>query len=214
MSEAAVPVTRTPDKNPALAALLSLVIPGAGQLYLGARTAAVSIFGVMLLLAFVVQFTLDNFRVGQVEFGGVTTSWLWLLVAAFWAWNVVDAYQRVQGRASSRLFAFGIPILLIYIVAWQVTDVNLVRLVTRFSDVRIIFNALVHPDLFTRDTIQQSGSTTIWVPCSTPPPTSPPVRVGYPVQINRSCATVGDTIFMIGEGFVPNTTGNIYWLEY
>lgn len=214
MSEAAVPRSQPTGKNPLVAALLSLIIPGAGHLYLGARNAAISIFVTVLVLAFLVQITLTEFDVGLVESGGIATSWLWLLVGIFWLWNAWDAFQRALGKSTSRLLAFGVPVLIIYIVAWQVTDVNLVRLVTRFSDVRIIFNALIHPDFFTRDTEQQAGATTIWVPCTDPPQTGPMPKTGLPVQVSKTCTTVGETIFMVGEGFLPNTTGNVYWQEY
>lgn len=202
-------------KNPLLAALFSLVVPGAGQLYVGARTAAISIFATAVVLAFLVWFTLENFRVGQVEIGNVETSWLWIVYVAYLLWNVWDAFRRAQGGGTPRIIAFGIPILLIYIIAWQVTDINLSRLVTRFSDVRIIFNALLHPDLFTRDTETQYGSTTIWIPCSVPPQTTPPGgNEGLPVGIDKVCGTVGEPIVMAGQGFLPNTTGNLYWQEY
>jgi phosphonate transport system permease protein len=203
------------EKNPRVAALLALLVPGAGHLYLGLRRIALAIFAMMAVLAFLIWFTQDNFRVAQVEIGGVTTSWLWVLFVAFWLWNVWDAYRHAHGRDTLRLLAFGIPILIIYIIAWQVTDVNLPRLVTRFEDVKIIFDALIHPDLLTRDTETQEGATTIWVPCSIPPQTTPPGgNSGLPVGIDKVCGTVGDTIVMVGQGFKPNTTGNVYWQEY
>jgi phosphonate transport system permease protein len=206
---------RTTTKNPLIATVLALIVPGAGHLYLGARTVALAIFAMTCVMAFLIWFCLDNFRVGLVEFGGITTSWLWLLFLAFWIWNVLDANRRARGKGTPRLFSFGIPLLLIYIIAWQVTDVNLLRLITRFNDVKIIFDALIHPDLLTRDTQQQEGTVTIWVPCSNPPPTTPPGgNYGLPVGLDRPCGTVGDTIAIAGQGFNPSTSGNLYWLEF
>ncbi|OQY96696.1 MAG: phosphonate ABC transporter, permease protein PhnE [Chloroflexi bacterium UTCFX4] len=215
MAQSANSSTTHLTKSPTLAALLSLVIPGAGQFYLGARNVALAIFVASGAFIFLIGFTLDNFRAGKIEIGGVETSWLWLLLIAFWLWNVWDAHQRARGKTTTRLFSLGIPILLIYIIAWQVTDPNFTRLVTRFSDVQIIFNALIHPDLLTRDTETQAGATTIWVPCSEPPQTAAPEgNSGLPVGVNKICGTVGDTLVMAGQGFHPNTTGNVYWLEY
>ena len=130
--------TLSTTKKPLVAALLSLVIPGAGQLYAGARNAAIAIFTTTVVSAFLIAFTLDNFRVGRVDIGDTRTSWLWLVFAAFWLWNIWDAYQRVRGGNTLRNLGFALPILLVYIIAWQVTDVNLTRLVTRFDDVKII----------------------------------------------------------------------------
>lgn len=214
MSETAVSLPTPNPKNPVLAALASLVIPGAGQLYLGARNAALAIFVTTLSLAFLIWFCLEYFRVGLFNVGSVTTSWLWLLLLVFWAWNVVDTYRRARGGSASRLFGFAIPILIIYIIAWQVTDINLTRLVTRFGDVRVIFGALLRPDLFARETNEQVGATTIWVPCSNPPQaTRPAGGYGYSVQIDKVCGTVGDPIIVFGKGFIPNTSGNLNWIE-
>src|SRR5690349_16425416 len=112
-------------KKPLVAALLSLVIPGAGQLYLGARWVAIAFFSMSAVMAFLIWFCLDNFHVGEITVGGLVTSWLWLFLIAFWVWNVIDAYRRAVGKQTPRLVSFGIPILLIYLIAWQVTDVNL-----------------------------------------------------------------------------------------
>src|ERR1700682_1778489 len=101
--------------RPLAAAVLSLGVPGAGQLYLGARNVAISIFATAVMMAFLVWFCLDNFHVGEVTPGGITTSWLWLLSLAFWIWNVIDANRRARGKGTPRLLAFGIPVLLIYI---------------------------------------------------------------------------------------------------
>ncbi len=215
MADRAVPSLTTTTKNKLLSALLSLILPGAGQLYLGARSIALAIFAMTATLAFLIWFTLDNFRVGAIEINGVETSWLWSLFLAFWLWNVWDAYQRARGASTTRFFSFGIPILIIYIIAFQVTDANFPRLVTRFNDVRLIFDALRHPDLLTRDTETQEGATTIWIPCSNPPQTtSPGGNSGLPVGIDKICGTVGDPIVIAGQGFLPNMTGNLYWQEY
>lgn len=201
-------------KNPRLAALFSLILPGAGQLYLGAREVGIAILVTTIVLALLIQFTSEVLRISVVVTAVITTSWLWLLLAVFWLWNVFDAHRRAQGLTASRAFGFAVPILIIYIIAWQVTDVNFERLVTRFDDVKFIFNALLHPDFFTRDTEQQMGSVTIQVPCSPTIPPPPVERSGLPVLLDKVCGTVGDPVTMVGEGFLPNTTGNVYWLEY
>lgn len=207
-------ITSSP-KNPIVATLLSLFIPGVGQLYLGERVIGAGILITALVLAYLINWALDNFQIGRVQISTLAASWLWILFVAFWVWNVSDAYRRARVEPPSIRIGFALPILIIYIIAWQVTDVNLVRLVTRFSDAKIIFNALLHPDLFTRDTKTQAGNTPIWIPCTDPPQTSPGgANSGYPVRLNKLCATVGDQVTLSGEGFVPNTEGNVYWQEY
>lgn len=202
-------------KNPTVAAALSLVIPGAGQLYLGARNVALAVFGTAVGLAFLIWFCLENFGVGETILGTFETSWLWLLLAVFWLWNVWDAFQRGYGRMASRLLAFLIPVLITYVIAWDVTNINLERLVLRAGNAGLVLNDIFHPDLLTRDTVTQQGGTSIFVPCSNPPQTVPAGGAsGHPVGIDKICGTVGDPVVIAGQGFLANETGNVYWTEY
>ena len=56
-----------------------------------------------------------------------------------------------QGKRGLDFAGLPLPALVIYVIAWQVTDVRLDRLVTRFGNALKIWNDLIHPDLFTRD---------------------------------------------------------------
>ncbi len=154
-SSAALPAP--PGKAP-LIALLSLVLPGAGQFYLKERGRGGLILLTALVQASLIPWALDNFQIAQVTIGPLTTSWLWIFLALFWAWNVYDAYRAAQGKSSPQLIGIFLPALVVYIVAWQVTEVRLDRLVTRFGNALKIWNDVIHPDLFTRD---PSGH---WIP--------------------------------------------------
>ncbi|MBI4670441.1 MAG: phosphonate ABC transporter, permease protein PhnE [Chloroflexi bacterium] len=208
-------MSRPSSKNPNLAGLLALAVPGLGHLYLGLWTRGLVIFVTTLTLAYVVSWALESFKIALLALAGVNVSWLWAPFGAFWLWNVLDAYRRAQQRAAPRLWGFLLPALIVYVIAWQVTDVNLQRLVTRFGDAKIILSAIVQPDLFARDQVSQIGGAPIWVPCSEPP--QPPLETGYsgyPVRLDKSCATVGETVTIFGEGFVPGATGNLHWLSF
>jgi len=133
------------------AGILSLFIPGAGQFYLTRRGRALSIFGACLAVAYLINWALANFKTGLTMIGDVTTSWLWVGLALFWAWNIFDAYRMAQGKKSFNLLGLLIPALIIYLIGWHVTDVNIDRLATRFSDVRGVFQAIVKPDFFELD---------------------------------------------------------------
>lgn len=135
----------------ALPAVLSLVIPGAGQYRLGQRSRGVTILLAALAQGYLIPWALDNFRIGKLVVAGVETSWLFLPFALFWAWNVFDAYRRASGQRSANALGLLLPALVLYVIAWQVTDVRLDRLVTRFNNALKIGNDLIHPDLFTRD---------------------------------------------------------------
>lgn len=144
-------VVRPQPKKEPLAVLLSLIVPGAGQFYENDRTRGLMILGAALGQAGLIYWGLANFNVAQFSFGGLVTSWLWPFLAAFWAWNVYDAHMQAQGKGASDQVGILLPALVVYIVAWQVTDIRLDRLLTRFGNALKIGNDIIHPDLFTHD---------------------------------------------------------------
>ncbi|MBI5032685.1 MAG: phosphonate ABC transporter, permease protein PhnE [Chloroflexi bacterium] len=136
--------TPTRFQNALLASALSLVIPGAGQLYLARRGRGLGILATIPILVYLINWALTNFMLESIAV------WLWLGLVLFWAWNVFDAYRLARGRTTFSRFGFLLPIIVIYVISWQVTDINLERLVTRFNDVQVVFKALMYPDLFTQ----------------------------------------------------------------
>jgi phosphonate transport system permease protein len=154
-SSATVPAQ---TKNEPLAALLSLIVPGAGQFYQKDRGRGAMILLAALAQGFLIYWALGNFQVAQVIVAGVETSWLWAFLFAFWAWNVYDAHLRTQGKRGLDQIGLLVPALVVYIIAWQVTDIRLDRLITRFGNALKIGNDIIHPDLF------MQTSTGAWVP--------------------------------------------------
>ena len=139
-------------------AILSLIVPGAGQFYLKDRGRSVAILLAALVQGYLIYWGLDNFKIAQVITGSFQTSWLLILFALFWGWNIYDAYRLAQGKRGSNLIGILVPLIVVYIIAWQVTDVRLDRLVTRFGNALKIGNDILHPDLVTRN---DSGA---WAP--------------------------------------------------
>ncbi|MEJ5197904.1 MAG: phosphonate ABC transporter, permease protein PhnE, partial [Anaerolineae bacterium] len=112
------------------------------------------------LLLFLVNWGLVNFKIGEIALGGVTTTWLWAPLAAFWLWNVRDARAVASDRRSSALAGVFFAAIILYVLAWNVTDIKLERLITRFADFRKVAVDIVNPDLFS---ITVEGETR---PCS------------------------------------------------
>jgi phosphonate transport system permease protein len=134
------------------------LIPGAGQYTLGKRERGVLIFIAALAQGYLIPWALDNFHTAQISLAGLQTSWLFALFALFWLWNIYDAYRLATGKRGLDGLGLILPVVVIYFIAWQVTDVRLDRLVTRFGNALKIGNDLIHPDLFTRNAAGQ------WVP--------------------------------------------------
>ena len=63
------PASSTSTKNTVVAGALSLVIPGAGQVYAGRLWRGAAILFTTLLLAFLVNWALVNFHIGEMAIG-------------------------------------------------------------------------------------------------------------------------------------------------
>ncbi len=193
-----------------IAGLLSFVVPGAGQFYLKRRPRGLAILSVAVLLALLIQWALLNSQITPIAIGDLTTSGLAVFVGLFWLWNVFDATRLARGQRSINWLAFVLPAIVVYVIAWQTTDVRLDRLITRFSEAKSVFTAISQPDLFTRDTVQQSGQVSFWVPCTNPPQALPQPSPPYYVSIDKSCGIAGDTVTLHGENFIPGEVGTVH----
>ena len=131
--------------------LLSLFIPGAGQLYLKKYWRAISIFATTVLLAFLVNWAFNSAEIGKVTLGAISTSWLWLPLILFWVWNVLDARSLAKGQSLGSLPAVALAAIILYFLAWVVTDVKVDRLISRFDDAKKVTTDLVNPDIFSVD---------------------------------------------------------------
>jgi len=134
--------------NPVLASILSLLIPGAGQIYLRDWLRGIAIFVTTVVSGVLIYWAQDNFRVNVTPDVAIS---LWVLLGCFVIWNVYDAYRGARHEIGNSLIGWLFPILIVYIIAWQVTDIHLERLVTRFSYATKIWNDVIHPNYFTQD---------------------------------------------------------------
>lgn len=145
------------NKN-STATVLSLIVPGSGQFFLGYRWRGVVILIITAILAFLVNWALDTEKIGQVTVGGLVTSWLWLPFLLFWAWNVIDArgslpsFMRTERDAGAEPAPSVLPgvlfaAIILYVIAWNVTEVKMDRLITRIGDARLVLRDLANPEL-------------------------------------------------------------------
>jgi phosphonate transport system permease protein len=132
-----------------LPVLASLIVPGSGQFGLGRRWRGVTIFLTSGLLVFLVVWAFRSQAIGQVWLGHWVTSWLVLPLILFWAWNVADARAVAAGRTYALLPGLACAAVILYVIAWQVTNVKPERLITRFDDARKVAGQLIRPELAT-----------------------------------------------------------------
>ncbi|MCO5195183.1 MAG: phosphonate ABC transporter, permease protein PhnE [Anaerolineae bacterium] len=187
-----------PDTRAFLAAIISLIIPGGGQFWLGNRRRGLTLFSLLIVLALL------------VGWNGSTV--LAVPVIVLWLWNVWDAFQLGRGRSERYIVPFLLGAIIIYGVAYSVTEVNPRRLVTGWPAMQPYVRALFQPELFEYPTEDTVGTTPILIPCIDPLPA--PSRLGSTDPILTTvepCAAVGDTITIVGSGYEPNFEGEVFW---
>jgi phosphonate transport system permease protein len=191
----------TGKKSSALASILSLIIPGLGQIYIGQFTR-----GVAFLLAVAVTGLLVRWK---------GSSFLYVGIALAWLWGVWDAYSLAQGRKISLVPPFLIIGVIIYIIGWQVTDIKLVRLITDVGDIQPLVADLLQPALLERSIEIQKAEAIFESPCSdNPPPKGTPLEdKPYLIILDKTCGEVGETFTVEGGNFWPNSRGQIWWVN-
>jgi phosphonate transport system permease protein len=98
-----------------------------------------------------------------------------------------------------------------YVIGYRVTEINPVKLITSLPKSKGILNDLIHPDLFTRETVDSTLDIVFPVPCGSDQPTQLPAN-GPRIVPNVQCANPRDMITVQGFDLPPNNEVKIQWL--
>ena len=80
------------QKNPALVTFASAFVPGLGQIISKKLWRGIAFFVLILISAFLTDWSFIHFNIGKIQISALTTTWLWLPVAIVWLWNIFDCY--------------------------------------------------------------------------------------------------------------------------
>jgi phosphonate ABC transporter permease subunit PhnE len=138
-------VSSIPTSQPGFQPLLSLVLPGLGQLTLGRPQRGLSV-----LLATVVA-------IGLVGILGLSPLTL-VALAPFWAVNVLDARRIAAGRPAPTAWLVALGALPFYVIGWQVTRIDLGRFFGEAERVWPLLAGLFQPRIFEPGTWQLSST--------------------------------------------------------
>ncbi len=98
-----------------------------------------------------------------------------------------------------------------YVIGFQVTQIDPVKLITSLPKSQKILSDLIHPDLFTHNTQDTTLDLVFPVPCGSaeaaPTPTSGPA-----ISTNVPCANPRDVITVQGANMAANTDVKLQWL--
>jgi len=187
-------------KSSILSAILSLVIPGAGQVYNGALGRGVAVFCGVLTVGLLVYW-----KQSPLLYAGALGAW---------AWNVWDAYGLARDRKGPVWLPALLIALTVYVIGWQVTEIDLLSLATGAKDIRPLVLDLLRPAVFERSTETQVGQVIFEIPCSGNPPAKSGPLEGRPYLVitsDATCGTPGEQLVMEGAGFWPNSAGQMWW---
>jgi len=136
--------------------LLSLILPGLGQMVQGQRSRGVGLLATVLALG------------GLILWQKVPL--LLVPLGAVWLWGVWDAVQSARNRPSGTVAPFLLGAFIVYALAVRATEINPGRLVSGWPTVRPIVRALVHPELLEYPKESHIGYLPFQVPCVEPLP--------------------------------------------
>jgi phosphonate transport system permease protein len=98
-----------------------------------------------------------------------------------------------------------------YVIGFQVTQIDPVKLITSLPKSQKIISDLIHPDLFTHNTQDTTLDLVFPVPCgaadAAPAPSSGPA-----ISTNVPCANPRDVITVQGSNMAANTEVKLQWL--
>ncbi len=186
-----------PGRSPLVAGALSLVLPGAGQLYVRKQ-----VRGLAVLLG--------------VVLGTLTVLWYrvpgWYAVPLFvWAWNVWDAVSLANGRRRSSLLPVGALLLMGYGIGWRVTKVDPSSLTRNSGRAASILRPMLHPDFLARRQVTSVVWAPVEVPCGPHPPAATHTMEGVHVAVTPDCAGLHDTLTVRATGLWPGARTEIQW---
>jgi phosphonate transport system permease protein len=216
-----------------IAALLSLILPGLGQI-LGRHIRR----GVLIFASF---FTVGGLFVWRVvtanRLGRETTSlvgalekayrvdpfliFVTIMVILLYFWIAYDAYRLVNAQGAQSVAIFVIIIVVFFVLGWQIGEIDLVKLFTQADEAVPALSRLMWPwtraITYPEDVLTASAE--ILSPCTDEPFTQTTPESGEPYLVTTpTCGEPSEdvdnpgTVFAVqGFGLKPNTETEIWW---
>ena len=185
------------NRSSLVAGLLSLLIPGSGQIYVRQRYRGVFIFFSTLITVLIAIW----YKI---------PAW-YLAPAVIWLWNVWDAVSLVQGKTRSAFIPMLMILVMGYGIGWQITDIDLSALTKNAGRARSILTPMFHPDFISQVTITNTGWAPVEVPCGPNPPPATNTVNGIQINISPNCGKVKDELTIQASGLWPDTPTLIQW---
>ena len=221
----------------AVSGLLSLFVPGFGQIVIGEIGRGIVLLGSIasIILMFIWRIQLlahlepnlpAMYRKAlsrRPVFILLTTIGIILL----WLWTAWDASRIRRKRDYNKVHIFILVIIVFFVLGWQIGEINPYKMVTKFPETLTPLSRVLWPwqAAFTHKTEKVSAQAAILSPCNgTPPPPSKEIK-GKPFLLAEpTCGKLskldanykmipGTTLTLTGKYFKPNTQTEIWWVD-
>lgn len=192
-----VSIPSGPGRSPLVAGLLSLVLPGLGQLYARQRYRAVAVL--LSVLIAVLTCLWYGVRV------------YYLAPAVIWLWSIWDAVASARGNPRSALLPLAAILVMGYGIGWQVTSIDVSALTRNLDRASSIVRPMFRPDFISRRSITNTGWGPIEVPCGPNPPTANNTVNNITVRISPDCGNLNDSLILQVSGLWPDTPTEVQW---
>jgi phosphonate transport system permease protein len=154
--------------------------------------------------------------------GGVLAGIIFL-----WLWGVWDAYRQAQPERRGGLVLFAIIIALLFVLGWQISEINLGELVSNLTEAGPPLSRVLWPweEAVTRATETVEAGAPILAPCNGDAPEPPEEVEGEPyLRADPTCGELttldeqnqrvpGTTLHLVGRNFAPNTETEMWWAD-
>ncbi|GAB4483220.1 MAG: hypothetical protein Kow00124_32530 [Anaerolineae bacterium] len=214
-----------PKRSPLVAGLLSLILPGSGHIYTGRTVQGLGYMTLAITMGLLLWWTntTHEFEV----FPGMIPA-LIVLAALFHVWQIASAVRSAIQKKFLPTIGLLVVLAFIYLLGWQVTEVDLQKFFTEFSDTFNIFTKVMWPweAAIEREQEMMVAITRFGNPC---------VEGEIPEQvegdgsepwvaISPACGEFatykvgeglipGDVLTIYGGGFEPNKEVEIWWRD-
>jgi phosphonate transport system permease protein len=191
------PASRRLQHSPLSAGLLSLFIPGLGQIYAGERYRGVAVM-ISSILTLLTAFWYN------------VPAW-YLAPAVVWLWNIWDAVSLVKGVKRPVSIIVAAILVMGYGIGWQVTQIDPSALTKNLDRAASIIRPMFHPDFISHRAMTNSGWAPVEVPCGPNPPPAQNTTNGITIDITPDCGNLSDTLILKANGLWPDSQTELQW---
>jgi len=224
----------------AVAAVVSFLIPGMGQLLARRIRRGLLMLGSMATILALLYWRIielarrepsfpDKF-VRAIQRQGFFVILILAAAVALWIWIALDAYRQAKPGARERRGGFAIFLLIILVLfalGWQISEIDVVKAITDLPDTWSPLSKILWPWKAARTDVEEvlKAGAVIEVPCDdSPPPPSEQVAGEPQLLASPTCgdlsrygekneAVPGTEIKLVGRGLEADKDTEIWWVD-